>query len=177
MVQSNKVCPVCHELGHSKFYCKKKPSTPIKRTPIKQKIVVRVPGEKPKKRVKSQRTKLKKQLELLVKEYVKRRDNYTCQYCHLEVTGTNCHASHVIPVSRSANLQFDPLNMKVLCFHHHINWWHKNPLEAGEWYRQTFPERWEYLEALYKLPTVPTKEWQLQELIDEYKLKLKERVT
>lgn len=36
--------------------------------------------------------------------------------------------------------------MKVLCYHHHIGWWHKNPLEAGDWFKATFPDRWDYLQ-------------------------------
>jgi hypothetical protein len=39
MAQSNKVCSICGELGHSKFYCKKKPAKLIKRSAIKQKVV------------------------------------------------------------------------------------------------------------------------------------------
>lgn len=124
--------------------------------------------KKPRKK-KSNRQKLKKTLEHLVKEYVKKRDNYTCQRCGKKVEGVNCHASHVIPVSRSSNLQFDPMNMKVLCYHDHINWWHKHPIEAGKWFTDTFPERWEYLEAKYRLAPVPTKEWQLEEQIEKYK--------
>lgn len=118
---------------------------------------------------KSNRAKLKKTLELLVKDFVKRRDNYTCQHCLKVVTGVNCHASHVIPVSRSGNMQFDPLNMKVLCYHCHINWWHKHPVESGQWFRDTFPERWEYLEKRYAQAPVPKKEWELEEEIVYYK--------
>lgn len=29
MAQANKICQICKELGHSKFYCKKKPYKPI----------------------------------------------------------------------------------------------------------------------------------------------------
>ena len=118
---------------------------------------------------KTARAKAKKELEKLVKEFVKKRDNYTCQYCGLKVAGTNCHASHVFPVGSHGKLQFDPMNLKVLCYHHHINWWHKHPTEAGEWFKKTFPERYTYLEEQDKLPTVPIKEWQYQEKIVEFK--------
>lgn len=33
-----------------------------------------------------------------------------------------------------------------MCYHCHINWWHKNPIESGEWFKSTFPDRWEYLQ-------------------------------
>ena len=91
-------------------------------------------------------SKLKKELSKLVKDFIKKRDNHTCQYCGKKVEGNNCHASHIIPVSHGNVLSFDPLNMKVLCYHHHINWWHKNPMKSAEWFKQKFPERWEYLQ-------------------------------
>lgn len=99
---------------------------------------------------KTEKRKLKDKLEKIVKEIVKIRDNYTCQKCGKEVEGVNCHASHVIPVSRDGRLAFDPMNMKVLCFHDHINWWHKHPVEAGEWYRNKYPIIWEYLDEKYQ---------------------------
>ncbi len=99
-----------------------------------------------KRRKKTDRRKLKDKLEKLVKNFVRERDDYTCQKCRKRVEGTNCHASHVIPVSRDGRLAFDPLNLKVLCFHDHINWWHKNPAASGPWFIETFPDRWEYLQ-------------------------------
>lgn len=102
------------------------------------------------KKKKSEKRKLKDKLDKLVKEYVKLRDNYTCQKCGKIVEGVNCHGSHVIPVSRDGRLAFDDLNIKVLCYHDHINWWHKHPIEAGEWFTSKFPERWEYLENEYQ---------------------------
>lgn len=162
MAQTNKTCEICYQLGHSKFYCKSKPKKAIKRTAIKPQI------RKVTKKRQPSRSVLKKKLDKLVKDYVKQRDNYTCQRCNKIVEGTNCHASHVLPVGSHANMQFDPLNMKVLCYHDHINWWHKNPLESGEWYRQTFPERWAYLEAQDKL-RIKLTTVELQEKIDYYK--------
>jgi hypothetical protein len=38
------------------------------------------------------------------------------------------------------------MNMKVLCYHCHLNWWHKNPLESGEWFKDKFPERAKFIE-------------------------------
>jgi 5-methylcytosine-specific restriction endonuclease McrA len=111
---------------------------------------------------------LKKKLSKLVKDYVKKRDNYTCQKCDKKVSGTNCHASHVIPVSSGNVLAFDPLNMKVLCYHHHINWWHKNPIESGEWFKKKFPERWEYLNKK-KNEEVHWKEFDYLEMIKKFK--------
>lgn len=108
--------------------------------------------------------KLKKKLMELVKAYVKERDNYTCQKCGKQVEGSNCQASHVIPVSHGKRLAFDPLNMKVLCYHDHLNWWHKNPLEAAKWFQKKFPRRYAYLEA-HKNEVVKWKAFDYEEKI------------
>lgn len=110
------------------------------------------------------------------KRYVKRRDKWICQKCKRFVgtSGVNSQSSHVIPESADHRLSVDHQNLKLLCYHCHLNWWHKNPLEAGEWFKVTFPERYEYLQAKkienQKLGTIPrehfeerhdfyTKEW------------------
>lgn len=114
-------------------------------------------------------TPLKKKLMNLIKAHVKRRDEHTCQRCSKELEGSNCHVSHVIPVSQGNALAFDPMNMKVLCFHCHINWWHKNPVEAGEWFKAKFPDRWKYLQE-YKNNEVHWKENDYLQMIEEAKL-------
>ena len=92
----------------------------------------------------------------LAKKIVRLRDDYTCQYLidvepeKAKVSGSNCQCSHVIPVSADKRLQYDPLNMKILSYHWHLNWWHKNPVESGIWFKEKFPERWEYLQAKHK---------------------------
>ena len=63
---------------------------------------------------KTEKRKLKDKLEKIVKKIVKERDNYTCQKCGKFVEGVNCHASHVIPVSRDGRLAFDPLNRPIV---------------------------------------------------------------
>ena len=103
-----------------------------------------MPLKKPKK---VSLSKLKKKLLELVKAQVRERDKYTCQHCHKVVSGSNCHVSHVIPVSHGNRLKFDPLNMKVLCYHCHLNWWHKNPLEATKWFKEAFSKRYNYLQS------------------------------
>lgn len=171
----SKSCEVCGKRAYSNFCVSHKPKKPIvSRSKPLQRVKVSKPITHTSKKKKSQKTALKKKLEKLVKDYVKLRDDYTCQHCGQKVEGTNCHASHVIPVSRSGYLQFDPLNMKVLCYHDHINWWHKHPVEAGKWFTDTFPERWVYLEALHIQRLKPYNETQLQEKIDEYKERIKQ---
>ena len=92
-------------------------------------------------------SKIKKICDKLVKDIVKIRDNFTCQKCGKKCEGSDCHGSHVVPVSAGNKLAFDEQNLKVLCYHCHMNWWHKDPTVAGEWFKQKFPERHAYLEA------------------------------
>lgn len=136
--------------------------------PKKKKITIGFPKPVKKKKIKLNRIKLLKQLDKLVKDWVKRRDEHICQYCGIYCEGSNCHASHVIPVSHGQHLQFEPLNLKVLCYHHHLNWWHKNPTEAGIWFRQKFPERMEFLDKEKQIKHRWTDE-ELKEQIELYK--------
>jgi len=125
----------------------------------------------PSKRSQTPRGKLVKRLDTLSKELVRQRDGNTCQHCGKWVEGSNRHVSHVIPVSAGNKLRWDLQNMKVLCYHCHINWWHKNPMRAYQWFSERFPERWEYLQA-----HEGTYKWSLQELEDlvtQYKQQLK----
>ncbi len=112
-----------------------------------------------KKKPKSLSAKLKKECEKLCKEIVSIRDKDICQKCGERVYGSNRHRSHVIPVSAGNKLAFDPMNMKVLCYHHHINWWHKNPREAADWFREKFPERDSYLEANKGIKQMKELDW------------------
>lgn len=104
-----------------------------------------------KKKVKSL-SKLRKKCEDKAKEVAKKRDKYTCQKCGKVVSGSDCHGSHVRPVSSGNQFRFDIRNIKVLCYHCHINWWHKNPIEAAEWFKEKFPDRYEYLFKTIQLP-------------------------
>ena len=172
-------CKECGSMTHTSVYHSRKPIKRGTKSYIGTDGFMHVSSglqdvfvKKPRKKAAS-KTLLKKKLEKLVKDYVKKRDNYTCQHCGKVVEGVNCHASHVIPVSRSGYLQFDPLNMKVLDYHCHINWWHKHPVEAGKWFTDTFPERWEYLQSLHIKRMKPMNEAELQEKIDYYKGLLK----
>lgn len=105
----------------------------------------------------------------LIKAHVKRRDKYTCQRCGKLVEGSNCHVSHIVPVSHGNALSFDPINMIVLDFHCHINWWHKNPLEAGDWFKAKFPDRYKYL-LEHQQDEVHWKENDYLQMIEDAKL-------
>jgi len=65
MAQGNKICEICHTLGHSKFYCKSKPIKPIKRVAIKKTTA---------KTKKSDRAKAKKDCWDAFSIYIRTRD-------------------------------------------------------------------------------------------------------
>ncbi len=88
----------------------------------------------------------KRDLTSLIREKVLARDKNRCQKCLKYVQENNAHLSHVIPKGRNLRLRWDMQNLKILCMRHHIYWWHKSPVEAGEWFKNKFPERWEYLQ-------------------------------
>ena len=124
-----------------------------------------------KRRKKTKRQKLKDELEKLVKEYIKKRDNNICQKCGKKVELQNCHASHVIPASRDWRLAFNDINLKVLCYYDHINWWHKHPIEAWKWFVDKFPDRRKYLQKkhLENQKKSWIKEFWYEEKIEHYK--------
>lgn len=58
-------------------------------------------------------------------------------------------------------------NIIRLCFRCHFHWWHKNPLEAGDWFDEKWPGR---KERLYEnARNNPKRDWQTkyEELRDE----------
>ncbi len=78
--------------------------------------------------------KLKKKLLEIAKAYVRARDaRCIMAYADGRVCGGVLTASHIFPEGVYHSFKFDPENMIAACYHHHINWWHKNPLEAHKW--------------------------------------------
>jgi len=127
-----------------------------------------------KRKSKSERASLAIKLDKVNREIILIRDDHRCQKCGIYVEGCNAHCSHVIAKGVGASQRrFDLLNLKLLCYHHHINWWHMQPTEAGPWFRATFPVRDKYLDKYRdqgpsKITTV-----EMRELLDERKEKLK----
>ena len=119
-----------------------------------------------KRKPKSMRKKLIDQLDKLASAYIKLRDDHTCQRCgKREVGSSSIHVSHVIPKSRGQRYRWEPNNMKCLCFHCHINWWHVDIVPAAEWYLSKFPGRWA---SLFEIPTGKMSVTDLEELRDWY---------
>ena len=86
-----------------------------------------------------------KKLDKLARDKIRKRDKEICQWCGKPAKGSNGHCSHVIPKSKGYALRWDLRNLKWLCFHCHINVWHKNPAEAWSWFQREFPMRADYL--------------------------------
>ena len=159
--REKRVCKKCNKNRLIKFF--EKPTSLIcDECKLKSKIVKK----------QSNIGKLKKEAETLAKQCAKKRDDYICQKCGKEVSGINAHGSHVIPVSGSQYLRFDLMNIKCLCYHDHMGWWHKNPLEAYEWFKQKFPDRYNYLMENKNKTHSWTRD-ELKKMIKEYKAILK----
>lgn len=107
-------------------------------------------------------------IDEMAKRFAKERDCYICQYSGEQVSGSNAHGSHVIPVSAGLFLRWDLQNIKCLSYHNHINWWHKNPVESGGWFKTFFPDRWEYLQSK-RNKLVKITDAELKELYQEAK--------
>jgi hypothetical protein len=58
----------------------------------------------------------------------------------------------------------DPENIFCLCYSCHINWWHKSPLDASEWFKKKFPERYKSLRLKSRLNKVVNWEKRWEEI-------------
>lgn len=73
----------------------------------------------------------------LLKSFVTLRDGQKCVVCGKKMRGLNL--SHIFPRGQYPRLEFEPLNVFLQCPKHHLFWWHKNPIEAADWYNKTIP--------------------------------------
>jgi 5-methylcytosine-specific restriction endonuclease McrA len=101
----------------------------------------------PKKNKKRTITSYRNELKKLISQYVRNRDQWKCCHCLKSLESYDAHTSHVIPTSQSEYLRYNPLNMKTLCMRCHLYWWHKDPIDARNWFAKTFPIRYAFLIA------------------------------
>jgi 5-methylcytosine-specific restriction endonuclease McrA len=113
-------------------------------------------------------SKYKTKVDGVFSEYIRTRDG-CCVRCGAT---TNLQCSHTIPKSHGNILRYDERNGITLCYHCHLSWWHKNPVEAGEWFKSRFPDDYEYLEAK-KNETLKLSIDKLKEIEAHYKDKLR----
>ena len=86
---------------------------------------------------------LRKQLWPEFSKLIRARDK-VCKMAGQEfgACGGNLQASHIYPKGKYPLLELFPLNVKALCYRHHLTVWHRNPLECAAWMRKTFPAQW-----------------------------------
>ena len=118
--------------------------------------------------MKTPRQKIEKKLDNITMQIVRLRDKNTCQHCGKPCFGSNAHKSHVKSKGAYPHLKFDLQNLKLLCYHCHINWWHHEPTEAGLWFKKEFPDRYKYLEKAKKIKTHYSVA-DLEEMYENYK--------
>jgi 5-methylcytosine-specific restriction endonuclease McrA len=89
--------------------------------------------------IRKERQRKIKKLDKIFSEYIRSRDG-KCLWCG-GVRGLQC--AHIIG---RANLHFrwDPNNAIALCLGCHIYKWHKDPLSATAWLKDSYPEYYNY---------------------------------
>lgn len=82
------------------------------------------------------------------KKQAKERDRYVCQKSGVKVEGMNAHGAHILPEGAYPLMSAEPYNIITLSYRAHINWWHKSPHEAAEWFDKKWPGRYKELRAM-----------------------------
>ncbi len=77
------------------------------------------------------------------------------EFNHLIASGKECskcsqsfpvmQCSHIHSVGAYPALRFDPMNTLPMCGHCHMFWWHLEPAESWEWFKNKYPGRYQYL--------------------------------
>jgi len=97
----------------------------------------------------------RKKCVFIAKRLAKERDNYTCQKCGKKPDKID--GSHVYPEGTYHGMSAEVDNIKALCSFCHLYWWHKNPLEARDWFEMKFPDRYNRLKQMSRL--IIKKDW------------------
>lgn len=84
-------------------------------------------------------SKLIKKADLLFSELIHQRGK--CERCSKT---TGLQTAHIIPRTNK-HLRWNPDNALLLCIKCHLYWWHRNPLEAMEWFKLYFPIQYAFL--------------------------------
>lgn len=77
------------------------------------------------------------------------------EFNHMIASGKPCarckqvfpvmQCSHIHSVGAYRNLRFDPMNVFPMCGRCHRFFWHDEPGDAWDWFKEAFPGRYEYL--------------------------------
>jgi len=79
-----------------------------------------------------------KVLKSILRQILILRDGEFCLKCGKT---ERLSASHIYPKGRYRSMEYEPDNLKLLCYYCHIHWWHKNPIEAKEWLANTISKK------------------------------------
>ena len=66
-----------------------------------------------------------------------------CAKCGEKYERMEC--SHNKSIGAYPNLRYDPMNVLPMDSRHHIWWWHDEPTESGNWFKEKYPGRYMYL--------------------------------
>ena len=89
------------------------------------------------------KTKLNKELWTLVANYIKKRDSNRCWHCKKVYNNKSAiHCSHILPKAEYPKYKYQSWNLKTLCMHCHLHWWHKSPLIAAKWLQDEYPDQY-----------------------------------
>lgn len=91
----------------------------------------------------------RKKCVVQAKDDAKERDKGICQHCgKLIQNPLDAHGSHILPEGAYPLMSAEVDNIILLCYRCHINWWHKHPLEASEWFNLKWPGRYKELQEM-----------------------------
>lgn len=85
-------------------------------------------------------------LESLLRTACYTRDNWRCLRCRSKTNQLNM--SHIYPKGRYRSMRFELINVKALCAWCHMEFWHRNPAESGNWFRETYPDWYEEVKKM-----------------------------
>ena len=123
---------------------------------------------------KSPRKVLENKLDEVVKQIIRIRDG-VCQHCGKTCIKSDAHTCHVVPKGKGASWRrFDLLNVFLGCSYCHTEWWHKNILDANDWFKEKFPARYDYLSKYRGGKAAKITDTQMELLYGLYVVKLTE---
>ena len=121
----------------------------------------------------SERKHLTTRLDDLCREITRLIYDNRCCRCGKYIEGSDSHPAHIVAKGNGASKRrFDLMNIILLCLHCHRKW-HDSWTEVADWYYKAFASRDSYLDKYRgKVNKISTQE--MKDLVEEYKLKLKE---
>lgn len=123
---------------------------------------------------KASRKTIVRNLDKITAQVVKLRDDYTCQRCGKKYSQYNGKGSldwsHVFSRTRYS-MRWLLINSISLCCGCH-KFWHDNPLESGQWFKDKWPHRYDYLQLCRKEPMRTIRTSDLEKWLEDMKRKL-----